>query len=95
MGKRKKHEIFKQEISEAKNVLEDVTYHIRNRTYVLQKVHWALESNNKELAKKEWSNYTNIKDTWNIKVYIYANKIKRLGENQGHILIIKYSLIVN
>ena len=77
----RRYEVFKQEIEEAKKVLEDVNLHISSRTYQLQKVHWKLESGDITGANVEYEEYTKIKDSWNKKIRIYRNKLKRLVSN--------------
>lgn len=74
----KKYEVFKQEIEEAKKSLEEVNLHISSRTYSLQKVHWELESHDLNGAEKQYENYIKVKDSWNKKIRIYRNKLKRL-----------------
>lgn len=80
--KGKKYEVFKQEIDEAKKTLEEVNSHISSRTYLLQKVHWELESNDPEGAVKQYRKYVAVKDTWNQKIRIYRNKLKRLVDKE-------------
>ncbi len=77
----KKYEVFKQEIEEAKKVLEEVNLHISSRTYNLQKVHWELESRDLIGAELQYTSYLEIKDSWNKKIRIYRNKLKRLVDH--------------
>ena len=75
------HELFRQEIGEATKVLEEVTGDISKRAYAMQKLHWALESTDKQRIKQASKEYLAIKDNWNIKVIIYRNKLKRLVDS--------------
>jgi len=74
----KKYEVFKQEVEEAKKSLDEVNFHISSRIHGLQKVHWELENNDLNGAENQYKRYIEIKDSWNKKIRIYRNKLKRL-----------------
>lgn len=93
--KDKKYEVFKQEIEEAKKVLEEVNLHISSRTYSLQKVHWKLESRDLEGAEVEYASYIMVKDSWNKKIRIYRNKLKRLVDHNLAFILLDSANSVN
>lgn len=80
----KKHQIFKQELADVKETLESLNKLVSTRLYSLQKVHWALERKDKDDIRNQWEEYNQVKDTWNIQVVIYKNKLRRLFQGDLH-----------
>lgn len=84
----KEIEILSRRLDETQQVVEELTQAMRNRFYQMQKVFWELEARRFENADKKWEEYQIAKDEWNIKIYIYRNKLSRLiGEELGYRLI--------
>ena len=84
----KEIEILGRRLNETQLVVEELTQAMRKRFYQMQKVFWELEARRFENVDKRWEEYQIVKDEWNIKIYIYRNKLYRLlGEELGYRLI--------
>jgi len=80
--RQRNHEILQRELDEAQKVLDEVTYHIRHRWYLLQKLKWGMDENDAENFSILFSEYNKTKDEWNVKLYIYKYKIRRLVDDE-------------
>lgn len=74
----KKFEILKRQLDEGQSSLEEISDLINLRFYRLQKVCNNISTNDLANAEKNWKEYYETVETWNVKQSIYQNKITRL-----------------
>jgi hypothetical protein len=80
----KKFEILKRQLDEGQSSLEEISDVINTRFYRLQLVSNNIVAGDLANAEKNWKEYFETVDTWNIKLTIYQNKITRLvSEEEG------------
>jgi len=76
------YEVMKKQLDQTYKVIEEITLHVNERFYSMQKVFWSLEDSEQENAQLNWIEYNKIKDDWNIKLGNYRSKIKILLNSQ-------------
>ncbi len=74
----KKFEVLKRQLDEGQSSLEEISDLINLRFYRLQKVYNNINTNDLANAEKNWKEYFETVETWNVKQSIYQNKITRL-----------------
>lgn len=76
--KDKKFEILKRQLDEGQASLEEISDAINTRFYKLQKVNNNLQTGDLANAERNWKEYYETVEKWNIKLTIYQNKLARL-----------------
>lgn len=80
----KKFEILKRQLDEGQSSLEEISDAINTRFYKLQKVNNNLQAGDLTSAERNWKEYFETVEKWNVKLTIYQNKIIRLvSESEG------------
>ena len=73
-----KFELLQRKLDEGQKSLEEISDLINLRFFRLQKVYESVISRNFEAAEKLWTDYMEVVETWNVKLIINQNKLKRL-----------------
>ena len=74
----RKFEMLRLKLDEGQKSLEEISDLINLRFFRLHKVFESVLSGNLEAANKNWHNYMEIVERWNVKLIINQNKLKRL-----------------
>lgn len=74
----KKFEILKRKLDNGQEALEDISDIINLRFFRLHNVFVSIKNRNPAAANKNWKDYYEVVEDWNVKLIINQNKIKRL-----------------
>jgi hypothetical protein len=74
----KKFQILQQKLDEGQKSIEEISDLINLRFFRLQKVYESALAMNLEAARKDWDEYMETAESWNVKLIIYQNKLARL-----------------
>jgi len=79
----KKFELLRRKLNEGQQVLEEISNLIHTRFFKLQRVYNNIAVGDLKNAEKNWKDYYESVEEWNIKLGITQNKIRRLVDEEA------------